>query len=138
MNLRPDNQYAVVPIVYGSQVAVGGSLVGTVVDLSPYEGNALVNIGLASGTGTLNVIVQHGTTNSVFTTIGTDAVFLPDTGAVLSSGSITMTNASQGTYTFAINLDKSYQYLRILANSAAAVPAVSIVALLPKKYANFS
>lgn len=138
MNIRADNQYAVVPIVYGSQVAGGGSLVGTVVDLSPYEGNGLVNIGLATGTGTLNVIVQHGTTNSVFTTIGTDAIFNPDTGAVLSSGSITMTNASQGTLTFAINTDKTYQFLRILANSAASVPAVSIVAVLPKKYANFN
>lgn len=137
-SLRLENHIAVIPYVYGSMVAAGGSLVGTVVDLAPYEGNVLVNVGLAAGTGTLNLIVQHGSVNNVFATIGTDAVFTPDTGAVLSSGSIAMSNAAQGTYTFAINTDKAYQFLRILGNSVGAVPAVSIVALAPKKYANFS
>jgi hypothetical protein len=135
MMIRPDNQYDAVVLVAGSVLAAGGSLVTDPLDNAGYDGNALLSVVVGQGTGTLNLTVQHGTTTGSYSAAGTDVLFDPNTGepadgvdSVIASGSLLI----------GVNLEKAYRYIRVSANTANGNQPLTVVAIAPKKYANFS
>lgn len=136
-NMRPDGIGSLVSIVTGTQIAPGGTFNTTPVDFSACEGNAMLLIAVnAAGTGTLDIIAQMGTASvSTWTSIGTDAMFLPNTGVGGTVQRIIVTVPAE--QKLALNLEKIQPWVRFNVIGTDSSYRLTISALAPKKYANF-
>lgn len=124
-------------VVSGTKPAAGGTLSTTAVDFSGNQGVVLVSFSANSaGTGTLDIVVQQGTALvSTWTTVGTDAMFLPDTGA--GTGMTRVIAGANIDQKRAIDLRKVQPFIRFTCTGTDSSYTYSIVTIAPKKYANF-
>jgi hypothetical protein len=124
-------------VVSGTKPAAGGTLSTTAVDYSGCQGVVLFLFSANSaGTGTLDIVIQQGTAAaSTWTTVGTDAMFLPDTGAGTQfTRVIAGTNIDQKR---AVDLRKTQPFLRATVTGTDSSYTYTISTIAPKKYANF-
>lgn len=133
-----DNKGSMVSIASGTQIAAGGTFSPPVLDLSPFEGNAVIMVHVNSaGTGTLSIVAQEGTASvSAWTTIGTSQMF--DTGSVALPA--TFANIVAGSPALQVRnlaLEKTNQYLRFVLTGTDSSYRISVTAFLKKKYANW-
>lgn len=135
--IHPENYGSMVNIVSGSQMAAAGTFNPPVLDLSPFEGNAVIMFSVdAAGTGTLNVTAQEGTAAvSTWSPIGTGAIFTTD-GSASGTAFAQVIAGSPRVQVRAINLEKVNQFLRFNITSVDSGYKISIAAFLPRKYAN--
>ena len=133
---KPENIGSMVNVVSGTQIAAGGTL-NVVLDVSPFEGNALVMLHVNSaGTGTLAPVVQEGTASvSAWTNLGTNQMFTTD-GSATPSTFANIVAGSPAVQVRAIALDKVNQFLRFNLTGTDSSYRISVTMFLPKKYAN--
>jgi hypothetical protein len=135
--LRFDNIGSMTVHASGTMPAAGGTFSTTAIDFSKCEGNVLVSFSAnGAGTGTLDLVAQQGTALvSTWTNIGTDAMFLADTGAGTQfTRVIAGTNIDQKR---AIALDKVQPFIRFTGTGTDSSYRYTIVTIAPSKYANF-
>lgn len=133
-----DNKGSLVSIASGTQIAAGGTFSPPVIDLSPFEGNAIIMVHVNSaGTGTLSIVAQEGTASvSAWTTIGTNQMF--DTGSVATPATFAnIVAGSPAVQVRALALEKTNQFLRFVLTGTDSSYRISVTAFLKKKYANW-
>lgn len=133
-----DNKGSLVSIVSGTQIAAGGTLNTTPLDLSPFEGNAVIMFHVnPAGTGTLAIVAQEGTASvSTWTPIGTHQMFQDGsvaTPAVFSN----VVAGSPAIQVRVLALEKTNQFLRFNITGTDSSYRLSVTAFLRKKYANW-
>lgn len=135
--LNFDNLGSMVSIASGTQIAAGGTFSTPVLDLSPFEKNAIVMVHVNSaGTGTLQIVAQEGTASvSAWTTIGTNQLFTTD-GSATPSTFANVVAGAPAVQVRALALDKTNQFLRFTLTGTDSSYRISVTAFLPKKYAN--
>lgn len=133
-----DNKGSLVSIVSGTQIAAGGTFSPPVLDLSPFEGNAIIQISVnGAGTGTLAIVAQEGTaTVSAWSTIGTNQMF-QDGSLATPSTFANVVAGSPAIQTRVLALEKTNQFLRFVMTGTDSSYRISVTAFLRKKYANW-
>lgn len=133
-----DNKGSLVSIVSGTQIAAGGTFSPPVLDLSPFEGNAIIQISVnGAGTGTLAIVSQEGTaTVSTWTPIGTNQMF-QDGSLATPSTFANVVAGSPAIQTRVLALEKTNQFLRFVMTGTDSSYRISVTAFLRKKYANW-
>jgi hypothetical protein len=137
MGLNFDNLGSMVNISSGTQIAAGGTFSTPVIDLSPFEKNAIIMVSVNSaGTGTLSIVAQEGTAAvSAWSTIGTNQMFTTD-GSATASTFANIVAGSPAVQIRALALDKTNQFVRFTLTGTDSSYRISVAAFLPKKYAN--
>ena len=137
MAINFDNYGSMVSVASGTQIAAGGTFNAPVIDLSPFDGNAIVMVHVNSaGTGTLQIVMQEGTASvSAWTTIGTNQAFTID-GSATPSTFANVVAGSPAVQTRALALDKVNQFLRFNLTGTDSSYRISVTMFLKKKYAN--
>lgn len=134
-----DNKGSFAIIASGTQIAAGGTFNSPVLDLSPFEGNAIITFHVnGAGTGTLAIVAQEGTaTTSAWTTIGTDQMFTADGSLATPATFANVVAGSPAIQVRALALEKTNQFLRFNVTGTDSSYRLSITAFLKKKYANW-
>lgn len=110
---------------------------GTAIDMSAYEGNALivVNAGAASTGDTLGFAVQESVDNSTWAAVPADALFNVATGANATLSDVTDAGASF--QTVGLRKERVARYVRLVATATGTSISIVVGAQLigAKKYA---
>lgn len=134
-----DNKGSFAIIASGTQIAAGGTFNSPVIDLSPFEGNAVIAITVNSaGTGTLAIVAQEGTASvSAWSTIGTNQLFASDGSLAAPSTFAQIIAGAPAIQIRSLALEKTNQFLRFNLVGTDSSYRISITAFLKKKYANW-
>lgn len=134
--IRIDAAYSFVELVadnsLGTATVVGGTL-----DATDFNGNALIVASFNGDTnGTLDITVRDSADGTTYADVGTEALFVPDTGA---AGTFAGVNAGTDNLfqVRGLKLDRVNRYV-LVSIAAAYTGSGHVIAIAPKKYANFS
>lgn len=134
-----DNKGSFAIIASGTQIAAGGTFSPPVLDLSLFEGNAIIAVHVnGAGTGTLSIVAQEGTASvSAWTTIGTNQMFTADGSLATPATFANIVAGSPAIQVRALALEKTNQFLRFVLTGTDSSYRISVTAFLKKKYANW-
>ena len=115
--------------------AHGANFTAGTLDMVGVDGNVLLAIHAFSGTGTLGITVSESSDGTTYSTIGTETLFNPDTGAADTFDNVDDgTNAGQY---LAIRSNRARRYITATFATTDSDHEVSVTAIVPRKYANF-
>lgn len=134
--IRLDSSQTLIWLLNDSAIGTTTQVSGTL-DVSQYEGNALLSIAAnGDANGTLDFTVKDSPDGTTYTAVGTEALFLPETGAGGTFAGIN-SGTDNNVQTRALNLDKVSRYVTVTLASGYT-GSCHIVAIATKKLANFS